>query len=154
MAQPEIPLEGGSHSRVVRVGQTVRRVGRPWSSAVQDLLRHLDHEGFGGAPRALGFDDQGRELLTGLPTVQVKTALTRFSSRHLAPRKALAMIEQGARDALQRLGATGRAIDAVAAPEAYGCLIVPVVTTFVSARHRMCCRAHSWLEGLRGHARL
>jgi hypothetical protein len=85
MAEPEIPL-GGSHSRVVRVGQTVRRVrlgcgcatcrstrtrfssfvggNHSWSSAVQDLLRHLDREGFAGAPRALGFDDQGREVLT------------------------------------------------------------------------------------------
>lgn len=64
MVEPEIPLDGGSHSRVVRVGQTVRRVSHPWSSAVHDLLRHLDREGFAGAPRALGFDDQGREVLT------------------------------------------------------------------------------------------
>ena len=60
----EIPLDGGSHSTVVRVGQTVRRGSRPWSSAVLDLLEHLEHEGFAGAPRALGFDDQGREILT------------------------------------------------------------------------------------------
>ena len=64
MVEPETPLDGGSHSRVVRVAQTVRRVSHPWSSAVHDLLRHLDREGFAGAPRALGFDDQGREVLT------------------------------------------------------------------------------------------
>jgi hypothetical protein len=64
MVEPEIPLDGGSHSRVVRVGQTVRRVSRPWTPAVHDLLRHLDGEGFAGAPRALGFDDDGREVLT------------------------------------------------------------------------------------------
>ena len=64
MAEPEIPLAGGSHSGVVRVGPTVRRLHRPWSSTVQDLLVHLDQEGFGGAPRALGFDDRGREVLT------------------------------------------------------------------------------------------
>jgi hypothetical protein len=64
VAEAEIPLEGGSHSGAVRVGRTVRRVGRPWSPAVLDLLRHLEREGFGGAPRALGFDDQGREVLT------------------------------------------------------------------------------------------
>ena len=64
MVEPEIPLEGGSHSGVVRVGETVRRETRPWSSSVHDLLRHLDREGFAGAPRALGFDDQGREVLT------------------------------------------------------------------------------------------
>jgi len=60
----EIPLEGGSHSTVVRVGQTVRRASRSWSSAVLDLLGHLECEGFAGAPHALGFDQQGREILT------------------------------------------------------------------------------------------
>jgi hypothetical protein len=62
--EPEIPLDGGSHSRVVRVGQTVRRLSRPWYSSVHDLLAHLDREGFPGAPRALGLDDQEREILT------------------------------------------------------------------------------------------
>jgi hypothetical protein len=31
---------------------------------VLDLLRHLEDNDFGGAPRALGLDDQGREVLT------------------------------------------------------------------------------------------
>lgn len=60
----EIPLDGGSRSTVVRVGQTVRRASHSWSPAVLDLLRHLECEGFAGAPRALGVDDQGREVLT------------------------------------------------------------------------------------------
>lgn len=66
MIEPEIPLIGGSHSNVVRVGQTVRRVCRNHSvsSSVFDLLRHVERAGFAGAPRALGFDDQGREVLT------------------------------------------------------------------------------------------
>jgi hypothetical protein len=64
MAEPEISLDGGADSTVVRVRQTVRRVSRSWSPAVLDLLRHLEREGFAGAPRALGFDDQGREVLT------------------------------------------------------------------------------------------
>ena len=66
MGQPETPLTGGSHSNVVRVGQTVRRVSRSAavSSSVFDLLRHLERAGFTGAPRALGFDDHGREMLT------------------------------------------------------------------------------------------
>jgi aminoglycoside phosphotransferase (APT) family kinase protein len=34
------------------------------SAAVFDLLHHLEREGFAGAPRALGFDEQGREILT------------------------------------------------------------------------------------------
>lgn len=64
MGEPEIPLTGGADSNVVRVGGTVRRDGRAWSSAVLDLLRHIERQGFEGAPRALGFDDQGRECLT------------------------------------------------------------------------------------------
>jgi hypothetical protein len=48
----------------VRLGQTVRRKAYSWSPAVLDLLGHLERKGFGGAPRALGFDDQGREVLT------------------------------------------------------------------------------------------
>src|SRR5262245_35261518 len=63
MSEP-IPLDGGSHSVVVRVGSTVRRVRRPWSSSVIALLQHVEREGFAGAPRALGFDEQGREVLT------------------------------------------------------------------------------------------
>jgi hypothetical protein len=31
---------------------------------VLDLLRHVEREGFAGAPRALGIDDQGREVLS------------------------------------------------------------------------------------------
>ena len=60
----ETPLAGGSHSTVVRVGQTVRRASNSWSPAVLDLLTHLEREGFAGAPRALGFDDQRREVLS------------------------------------------------------------------------------------------
>jgi hypothetical protein len=66
MTDPEFPLSGGSDSKVVRVGQTVRRASRSHvvSSTVFDLLGHLEREGFAGAPRALGFDDEGREILT------------------------------------------------------------------------------------------
>lgn len=64
MGESGVPLDGGSHSQAVRVGGTVRRVGHPWSSSVLDLLRHVEREGFRGAPRALGFDERGREVLT------------------------------------------------------------------------------------------
>ena len=75
--EPEVVFAGGTHSEAVRVGRTVRRVGRPWSSSVLDLLQHLWGQGFTGAPRSLGFDEQGREVLTfvegsvgvGLPEV-------------------------------------------------------------------------------------
>jgi hypothetical protein len=60
----ETPLGGGNLSTVVRVGDTVRRPLRPWSAAVHGLLRHLAARGFDGAPRFLGVDDRGREILT------------------------------------------------------------------------------------------
>src|SRR4051794_9665807 len=64
MDQREIPLAGGNLSTVVRVGDTVRRLLQPWSAAVQGLLRHLEAQGFDGAPRFLGIDDRGREILS------------------------------------------------------------------------------------------
>ena len=60
----EVRLEGGSMTHVVRLGDTVRRSPGRQSAAVQALLRHLESQGVDGAPRALGFDDQGRETVT------------------------------------------------------------------------------------------
>jgi hypothetical protein len=58
----EYPLRGGSVSTVVRAGDTVRRQpGRPF---VRELLGFLERSGWGGAPRFLGVDEQGREILT------------------------------------------------------------------------------------------
>jgi Ser/Thr protein kinase RdoA (MazF antagonist) len=64
----EIPLTGGNVSRgVVRVGDTVRRPAGPWMPAVHALLTHLHEVGFDGAPRPLGLDEQGREVLSFVP---------------------------------------------------------------------------------------
>jgi hypothetical protein len=49
---------------VVRVGDTVRRPLHRNSEFVHDLLRHFEAVGFDGAPRFLGIDEQGREILT------------------------------------------------------------------------------------------
>lgn len=54
----------GAVSTVVRTGEIVRRSTGPWSPAVHALLRHLEDAGFDGAPRFLGVDDRGRELLS------------------------------------------------------------------------------------------
>lgn len=64
MDEEELPLSGGNVSTVVRVGNTVRRTLGPWSPAVHELLRHLESRGFSGAPRFLGIDERGREVLT------------------------------------------------------------------------------------------
>lgn len=64
----EQPLSGGNVSDgVVRVGNTVRRPVGPWTPAVHALLTHLHEVGFRAAPRPLGIDDQGREVLTFIP---------------------------------------------------------------------------------------
>ena len=64
MPDREIILPGGNVTPVVRVGQTVRRAAGPWTPAVQALLHHLEARGFSGAPHALGYDAQGREMLS------------------------------------------------------------------------------------------
>lgn len=52
---------------VVRVGDTVRRPVGPQTPAVQSFLAHLAEQGFAGAPRPLGYDDERREVLTYVP---------------------------------------------------------------------------------------
>jgi phosphotransferase family enzyme len=64
MMQSEQPLPGGCVNEVARLEDTVHRTSGPWTPAVHALLRHLEAKGFDAAPRALGFDDQGREVLT------------------------------------------------------------------------------------------
>jgi hypothetical protein len=65
-SEPEVLLVGGTanRGRVVRIGDTVRRPLRPTSPATHALLRHLEEVGFTGAPRFLGVDDEGREVLS------------------------------------------------------------------------------------------
>ena len=60
----ETVLAGGDLNVIVRVGDSVRRPLGGWSSAVHALLRHFELVGFDGAPRFLGIDDQGREILS------------------------------------------------------------------------------------------
>ena len=63
--QAEIPLAGGDVTEgVVRVGDTVRRPVGPHSALVHALLIHLESLGFDGAPRFLGIDGAGREVLS------------------------------------------------------------------------------------------
>jgi hypothetical protein len=63
----EVVLAGGNMTRVVRVGDTVRRAAGPWTLTVHALLRHLRASGFAQVPEPLGIDDQGREVLSLLP---------------------------------------------------------------------------------------
>ena len=62
--QGEVPLRGSVAIGVVRVGNTVRRPARPWSTSVDALLAHLHEVGFEEAPQALGYDEAGRQVLS------------------------------------------------------------------------------------------
>jgi len=66
MEQAETPLSDGgtSVSGSTLIGGEVHRSRGPWTSAVHRLLRYLEEVGFAGAPRVVGFDDKGREILT------------------------------------------------------------------------------------------
>ncbi|MDT0441841.1 phosphotransferase [Streptomyces sp. DSM 41886] len=68
----EQPLTGGNaNAGVVRAGDTVRRPAGPWTPAVHALLDHLHRAGYPAAPRPLGIDEQGREVLTFAPGATV-----------------------------------------------------------------------------------
>jgi hypothetical protein len=66
MHEPETPLPGGALNQVVRIGDTVRRPSGPWTPTVHALLGHLRTRGFALGPKPLGFDEQGREVLSYL----------------------------------------------------------------------------------------
>jgi len=58
----ETRLVGGDMNLVVRVGDTVRRPPEP--DHVRELLLWYERVGFDGAPRFLGYDERGREILS------------------------------------------------------------------------------------------
>ncbi|MEO3813026.1 aminoglycoside phosphotransferase family protein [Sphaerisporangium sp. B11E5] len=64
----EEPLFGdGVTEGIVRVGDTVRRPVRPFTATIHAYLAHLRAAGFHDAPEPLGFDEQGREVLSFVP---------------------------------------------------------------------------------------
>jgi len=64
-SQAEIPLLGGDVTEgIVRAGDTVRRPLNANSPFIHALLSHLEAVGFTGAPRFLGIDAAGREVLS------------------------------------------------------------------------------------------
>lgn len=57
-------LAGGNVSEVYRSGNTVRRELKPNSIKIHALLKHLDNKGYDYAPKYLGIDEKGREILS------------------------------------------------------------------------------------------
>lgn len=65
MNQKEIPLQGGeSTDTVVRIGNTVRRSIGKNAQLVHALLQDLENANYRYAPRYLGMDEKGREILS------------------------------------------------------------------------------------------
>ncbi len=60
-------LAGDGMTLVVRVGDTVRRPVRPFTASVHSYLAHIRSRGFLGAPEPLGYDEDGREVLSFVP---------------------------------------------------------------------------------------
>ncbi len=72
VADVEVELVGGgAMNRVWRVGDTIRRSRGPWSDTTAALLVHLERRGLTAAPRHLGVDEQGRDVLSLLPGTPV-----------------------------------------------------------------------------------
>ncbi|HEU5380240.1 MAG TPA: aminoglycoside phosphotransferase family protein [Ktedonobacteraceae bacterium] len=61
-------------SNVSRTADTVRRSVGPWSQASHAVLEYLERVGFDGAPRFLGIDAQGREVLSYIPGQTISEA--------------------------------------------------------------------------------
>ena len=97
LAFRQVTLSGGRQTpRVVRVGDTVRRPLHTRSEHVRDVLRHLEAVGFGGAPRWLGIDEQGREVVSFVPGEVVAQSPARLSD---APLVSAARLVRGFHDA-------------------------------------------------------
>lgn len=63
----EEPLTGGHVSKVVRIGNTVRRSTGPWTPTIHRLLAHVRSKGVLWVPEPLGLDEAGREILSFIP---------------------------------------------------------------------------------------
>jgi hypothetical protein len=64
----EEPLGGGNNAlEVVRVGDTVRRARDAGSGFAAQVLAFLESAGYPWAPRFLGVDDRGRDILSYIP---------------------------------------------------------------------------------------
>lgn len=78
LPEHEYALEGSTPG-VVRVGDSVRRPYGPWVPAVHAVLGHLTADGF-PAPRPLGVDELGREVVSWIPGNQTWDEHARYWS--------------------------------------------------------------------------
>jgi hypothetical protein len=109
-------LDGGFDGGATVVDGTVRRKAGPWSRSVHRLLAHLQDRGFDGAPRPLGVDDLGREIVSYLPgqTVGSRRRLELFLAEHggdLTADGLLEVLRRRLRDNIDAMRVTARSGD-------------------------------------------
>jgi aminoglycoside phosphotransferase (APT) family kinase protein len=82
--QREQALHGGRQTvDIVRVGDTVRRPQHARSDFAHAVLRHLNAAGFNGAPRLLGIDEHGREVISHINGETIDSSPARLSDARL-----------------------------------------------------------------------
>ena len=60
----ELNLNTNDKHPVIQIGNTVHRPTSWWTPAIHSLLKYLESSGFKYSPKVLGFDEQGREVLS------------------------------------------------------------------------------------------
>ncbi|WP_422934340.1 phosphotransferase [Sinomonas sp. P47F7] len=125
MTSPETPLPGGDVTDgIVRVGDTVRRPLGPHSPLVHAVLGHLERQGFDGAPRFLGVDDQGREILSFIEgEVAGRPHPAWLADEHRLV--SLARLVRRLDDAMAGFAPSSAMLEAVAAPDIPGMPAAP-----------------------------
>lgn len=86
-------LKGGRDG-ILRVGSAVHRPAGPWTRQVHRLLQHLWHNGFTCAPQPLGFDEQGREIVSHIPGEVSNYPLSQSATSHEALISAAALLRR------------------------------------------------------------
>jgi hypothetical protein len=67
LSAQEEALAGGNVTKVVRIGDTVRRSPGPWTPTIHRLLAHVRSKGLLWVPEPHGLDEAGREVLSFIP---------------------------------------------------------------------------------------
>ncbi len=87
-------LKGGNVSNVYRLGDTVRREVKSDNINIRKLLKHLEKKNFSYAPKFLGVDEKGREILSFIEGVAGHDPLEEYMCSHNALKEIARMLRQ------------------------------------------------------------
>ncbi|MEV9501114.1 phosphotransferase [Bacillus safensis] len=85
-------LIGGNVSNVYRSGDTVRREVKSDNINIRKLLKHLEKKNFSYAPKFLGVDEKGREILSFIEGVAGHDPLKEYMCSHHALKELARML--------------------------------------------------------------